>query len=316
LGHQRNGIKARRQPQLSIQKLEVFCCVVEAGGVTRASEILGVAQPAVTAQLRDIEDKVGVALVQRNGRQIVLTEAGQRFHHWCEEMLIRTSEMMRELGSLAGGASGTAIVAASMTVGSYVLGDLLATFQRQYPNTRITTQIGNTSVATESVRAGACDFGVLLLDTQQDLTGLELEKLWDERLVLIAARDEDRIEQQASVDDLMRLPFVTSPSALLRRELEDNMLYAQDVLHRNVVLELGHPEAIKRAIRAKAGFAFIEETAVRPEIENGDLRVVKTPAVQLTMPLHLARRRGKLLTPMHRRLMEFIKFAQPVGMET
>lgn len=298
-------------PQLTIQKLEIFAKVVELGGVTRAAEFLGVAQPAVSAHLRDLERKLGVRLVQRTGRTLTLSEAGVRFHRWAEEILTRTSEMSRELSTLSDEATGVAVIGASMTAGTYALTELLSVYVGRHPNVSVETQIANTKVATEAARTGACDFSVLLLDPKQDLTGLVMEPLWEERLLLIAARDDKRIENRATLAQLSAVPFVGPPRNLVRRELEDQALYAQGMVNRNVVLELGHPEAIKRAVMAGAGVAFIEESAVLGDLERGDLRVVEAPEIHMVAPVFLAYRRGKCMTDMQANLMQFIRDWQP-----
>jgi DNA-binding transcriptional ArsR family regulator len=73
--------------QITLQKLEVFHLVVRLGGVTRAAERLGIAQPAVTSHLRSLEDKVGATLLRRDGRNLVLTETGERIHTWAVEVI-------------------------------------------------------------------------------------------------------------------------------------------------------------------------------------------------------------------------------------
>ena len=152
---------------------------------------------------------------------------------------------------------------------------------------------------------------MLLLDPKQDLNGLVLEPLWEERLLLIAANGDKRVGVSATRSEVAQLPFVGPPRKLVRRDLEDQALYAQGILNRRVPLELGHPEAIKRAVIAGAGFAFIEASAVQTEIARGELRVVRTPGVQITMPLFLTYRRGKVMTDMQANLMQFIRAWRP-----
>lgn len=299
----------RLAPQLSFQKLELFCCVATLRSVTRAAERLGVAQPAVTAHLRSLEDKLGVRLVYRDGRNLGLTEAGIRFHRWCEETLARCGELSRELSGLSGGTTGSAVIAASMSAGSYLLADMLAEYQRQFPNTSVVTQISNTPKATEAVRTGGCDFAVLLLDREQDLDGLEFELLWDEPLLMIGAPQDDRAGDTVTPAQIAKLPFIASPPFILRRNIEDEMLYSCGVLTRNIVMELGHPEAIKRVVRRGIGFAFVEESAVRDEIARGELRAIRTPGIAMGLPLYMAYRRGKSPSEMQIRLMEFLRQA-------
>lgn len=303
------GDYGRIAPQLSFQKLELFRCVAGLRSVTRAAEKLGLAQPAVTAHLRNLEEKLGVRLVYKDGRNLGLTDAGVRFHRWCDETLTRCAELSRELKGLSGGTSGSAVIAASMTVGSYLLADVLAKYQKQFPGTSVITKISNTPMATEAVRTGACDFGVLLLDREQSLEGLEFERLLDERLLMVGAPADARIGDMATPAEVAQLPFIASPPFILRRNLEDEMLYSCGVLTRNVVMELGHPEAIKRVVRQGIGFSFVEESAVHDEIEQGVLRAIRTPEIDMTMPLYIAHRRCKSPSEMQVRLMEFLKKA-------
>src|SRR5580698_19292 len=99
-------------PYFTLQKLEVFCLFVDLQSVTRASERLCVAQPVVTAHLRGLETKLGVTLVKRVGRNIGLTEAGERVYKWANDVVMRTREMERELSGMEDGVAGSAVLAA------------------------------------------------------------------------------------------------------------------------------------------------------------------------------------------------------------
>lgn len=301
-------------PQITLQKLDLFCAIAELSSVTRAAERLDVAQPAVTAQLRDLEHKLGVKLVERRGRNIALTEAGVRVHRWATEILTRGLELRRELTGLADGTAGQAVIAASMSAGSYILGDLIAAFRAEHPSAHISLRISDTRLTTEAVRTGACDFAVLVLDAHQDVEGLTAEPLWDERLPLVGSARTAAAIGLPSLADIAALPFICAPRGLVRRELEDDMLHTHGVIRRRVVAELGHPEAIKRALLNGNEVSFIEETAVRDEIDAGTLAVIKTPFPAPIMPLFVAYRRDKDFTVLQRQLLDFVRQARPPGL--
>jgi len=304
---QRHGRAKLITGPLTFQKLDMFCHVAALGSVTRAAEDLHMVQPAVTAQLRVMERQLGVKLVYRDGRNLALTDAGRSFHRWCKDILSHCNDLSRDLNNVADGASGHATIAASMTAGTYRLSRLLTQYRRQYPNITVTLTIGNVQTATEAVRTRACDFAVLLLDSQQALEGLVLEHLWDDKLLLVAAPDLAATVRSASPRRIASLPFVTSPRAVLRRILEDQQLYFVGVLNRQVIMELGHPEAIKEAVRQGIGFTFIEEAAAASDIARGELVVIPTPRMALRLPIYLARRKDAVLSHMHVQLMEFIR---------
>ena len=174
--------------------------------------------------------------------------------------------------------------------------------------------ISNPRAATEAVRTGACDFAVLIVDPAQDMEGLVLEPLWEEPLRLVAALESQLVGESANAAKLMELPYITPVKGMVARDLEDEVLRAHGVIRRNVVMEFGHPEALKRAVRANAGVSFLLETTVREDIERGTMRLVNTPGLELTMPLFFVHRRGKVFSQLQRRLIDFIKATSPRGM--
>jgi len=293
--------------QATLHKLEIFCLVCQLQSVTRAAEKIGVAQPVVTAHLRFLEDKLGVRLFAKQGRRIALTEAGERALDWATEIVTRTREFERELGAPAGDLTGSAALAASMTVASYALPPTLARFSRINPASTVTVSVSNPQGVTDAVRSGACDFGLTILDPRHDIDGLVVERLWEEQFILIAAPDYQGLGAQATAAELATIPFVSAPRNQVRRELEEDALRAYGIVRENIKLEFGHPEAIKQAVRAHAGVAFVMETSVRNELANGQLRHIAVPQIKLGVPTFLVHRRGKSFSRLQRLLMEFLR---------
>lgn len=299
-------------PYFTLQKLEVFCLVAELQSVTRAAERLCVAQPVVTAHLRGLETKLGVALVKRVGRNIGLTEAGERVYKWANDVVTRTREMERELSGLEEGAAGSAVIAASMTAGSYLLPALVSEFYAAHPEGLVRTEISNPQAALDAVRTGACDFAVLVMHPSEDRDGLTIHSLWDEALMLASAPDSKLIGAVAQIRDLTALPFITAPRHLVRRELEEAQLRAHGIDVRNVILEFGHPESQKHAVRRDLGLCFFLESSIRADVGRGELRVIETPGLQMSIPLFLVHRRDKVFSPFQRALMEHVLAARGV----
>ncbi|MFK3668385.1 LysR family transcriptional regulator [Ochrobactrum teleogrylli] len=306
--------------QATLHKLDIFCTVCELQSVTSTAMRMSVAQPVVTAHLRFLEDKLGVKLFERSGRRLVLTPAGRRVHTWANEVITRTRELERELNISGVAEVGSAIVSASMTVGSYVLPPLFSEFRKTYPSGGVTLLVSNPQLVTASVRDGSCDFGVCILDPRHDVDGLNVERLWSERLVLVVAAGSTLVGETVSPEEIAVLPFVSSPRNQVRRELEEDALRAHGIVGRQVVLEFGHPEAMKQAVRADAGVAFVMETSVRDECERGLLRRIATPSVDLSVPVFLVSRRDKSFSSFQSGLMDFVRNSAmdgrpPVGFE-
>lgn len=299
--------------QISIHKLEVFCIVAELGSVSRAAERLGIAQPVVSAHLKALAQKLGTLLTVRQGGQVRLTESGQRVHRWAQEVVSRTRELEREMAESKRGIVGKASVGASMTIGSYVLPALIVGFHNSYPKGEVSVRVTTPLLVTDAVRAGDCDFAFTILDPRHDTVGLEVERVKNEQLVLVASQRMPIGSRLQSPAELTELPFVSAQSGTPRRELEDYLLNRFGVRRERVEIEFGHAEALKQAVRAGAGAAFLFRASVRDELASGVLREIATAGMQLEAPVYQVRRRGKKLSTYQLSLMRYLAQAMCDG---
>jgi DNA-binding transcriptional LysR family regulator len=280
--------------RITLHKLEVLALVVEHGSVSRAAEQLFVSQPAVTEQLRSLEARVGQRLFYREGRALRLTEAGEAVHAWAQEVLTHTRSLGRRLDGLSDGMRGSALIAASMSVGSYLLPEALAAFRRRRPNVHLTLEL--TPEALEGTLGGRYDFAVVAFDAEPGAPGLEGELLGEEPLVVVGAPQEVTPLGTVDVADLAAMPFVESPPGLLRRSLVDRRLAQAGIARREVVMELGHPEALKRAAESGLGVTVLFRSAVERELTAGRLAELPVRGLRLSLPIYLVRRRAKVLS--------------------
>jgi DNA-binding transcriptional LysR family regulator len=294
--------------RVSLHKLEVFCTVVELGSVSRAAEQLYVAQPVVSAHVKSLEDRVGAKLLRRQGNRMVLTEAGVTVHDWAGDVLTRSRAMAREVEGLADGSRGIAAIASSMTAGSYLLPGILAAFRKERPGAHIALSASDPEHASASVEAADADFAVIIADHDQiSHPSLSLEQLAEEPLVLVASVNGRPASSEVRVMELASLAFVSSPRRLSRQRMVARQLAEMGVASMDVVIELGHAEAMKRAVRAGLGVAFLFRSSVREELEREELREVRVLDAHLTAPVLLVHRRDKRFTAMQQDLIEAIR---------
>lgn len=298
---------------LTLQKLEVFCVVADLQSVTRAAEYLYITQPVVTAHIRGLEDKLGAKLVRREGRGIVLTAEGLRVLKWAREVVTRTRELERELGGSTPNGPGRAIMSASMSVGSYLLPGLICDFQLSHPEGLVQLWISNPMVAMEAVRAGACDFAVLIVAPEQNLEGLAAQPLWKEPLLLVSAPGSQWVQDEAQREQISQLPFISTTNSFVMQQLEEGQLRANGIASRRVVMALGHPEAQKEAVRRDAGVCFLLNSSVQADLARGELRQVKTPGVELSIPIYVVHRKDKEFSQFQLELKQHLERARPAG---
>ncbi|MBS1677610.1 MAG: LysR family transcriptional regulator [Actinobacteria bacterium] len=293
--------------RITLQKLEVFCTVIELGGFSRAAEHLYLAQPVVTAHVKSLAKRLDVQLMYRDGHRTRPTDAGERVYEWASDVLSNTRELVRDLDGLADGARGSVAVSASMSVGSYLLPPVLSQIREQRPAAEITLYVSDPEGAIANVQSGASDFAVIVGEGTTDLSTLKREVVGREEVVLVAAPDFRPETESITIAELRSLPLVSSPRAHIRRELIDRQLLAEGVTPENIVIELGHPEAMKAATIEGLGACLLFRSAVWREVELGALRMIRLEDSNLWAPLSTFVRKNKRLSPLQSQALEAVR---------
>ena len=293
--------------QLTLHKLNVFCVVADLGSISRAADKLGIAQPAVTSHMKSIQEKLGVDLLTKQGRNIVLTDNGKLAYKWARDLIVRTREFERELSEGPTALRGRVVVGASLTVGGYTLPHVFASFRRENPGISVQVQVDTAVDCVAALKAGVSDVAVTGLDPGQNVDGLEVSKLWDEELVLVAAQGSTLVGDTAGIDEIANLPFVTNELGSSKNGVIESVLRPFGIVHRSVALEIGHPEGIKSAVLADCGLAFLFASSIQKELQGGSLRRVRTPNLDLSIPMYLLKRREKNLSPVQDKVRSFLE---------
>lgn len=293
--------------RITLYKLNIFCQVVEAGGVTRAAEQLILTQPVVTGHIRSLEERLGTKLFERSGRHNVLTEAGERTYRWGREMLRAAHELHRELEEIGDGSSGSVNIAASMSAGSYLLPPLIANFARERPNVHISMTVSDQAAAQEAVQVGDVDFAIAIGDIPPQPDWLECEVIGEEELVVVTAPGAAPATPLGP-DDVAELRFVESPMSG-RRKLADRRLADLGVPDRKIAIELGHPEAMKQAVEYGVGAAMLFRGSIQDELLRGTLAEQPLEGADLAFPVLLLVRRDKIFSRAQSALLGEIRLA-------
>lgn len=303
--------------RITLHKLEVFRLVVEEASVTRAAERLFVAQPVVTAHIRSLEQRLGAQLFYREGRQLHLTETGQAAYAWAEDVLTRTRELDRHIDALSDGARGTVVMAASNSIGSYTLPPVVSRFHADRPLVHVQLNIWNTEHALDTTRTGETDFAIVIADEEPSGQGLTAELIGEDEIIVVSGHVAAPGDEPLTPSALAALPFIETPGGRMRRSFVDDQLSRLGIGERRIVMELGHPEAMKWAVKENLGVSLLFRSAVAAELERGELREVDVEGARFAMPVFLVHRRGKLFTPLHLDLIAAIRalFADTVPAE-
>lgn len=297
--------------RITLRKLEIFELVVELESVSHAADKLWLAQPVVTSHIRSLEEKLGVTLFKRQARRMELTEAGAAVHVWAADVLRRTAEVTRDLDGLADGSRGSIALGASFTIGSYALPPLLSSFRRERPSVAVKLDVADYRKVIADVESSANDFGVVASPGNPASRRLVSERIGSDPMVAIAPVDGEPREGVLTREEFSRLPFIEIAShAAMDRELDRAGIRPQEI-----TIDLGHPEAVKRAVMEGLGVSVLFRSAVANELEAGTLREIEIEGVDLALDVYIVHRDGKQFAPAHEELLELVRahFVSPVA---
>ncbi|WP_095975907.1 LysR substrate-binding domain-containing protein [Melittangium boletus] len=266
---------------LDPRRLETFRVVATTGQVSAASRLLHLSQPAVTAQVRQLERECGRPLLVRTARGVRLNDAGrmlleyaQRLHHLMEEAS----------AAMAGEESpgGELVLAASTTLASYVVPSLLASFLRAHRGIQVRLEVGNTEQVLAWVGEERVPLG--LVEGHARAAGIRLERYLEDELVPVAgARAPAEIQRVRTVEDLHAVPLLWRESGSGTRAVLERALKKAGVRRGPQAgdLQLGSTEAIKGAVAAGLGVGFLSRWSLQDELASGRLRLLPIPDLRV-----------------------------------
>jgi LysR family transcriptional regulator, low CO2-responsive transcriptional regulator len=291
---------------VTVRQLEIFLAVLGRGGFRKAAEQVGLSQPALSQQVKELESRLGTPLFERLGRKVQPTEAGRLLESYARRVFATLRGAQQAIGELRGLQRGSLLLGASTTPGIYLVPWLLGRFKARHPAIDVALRIGNTREIEERVRASEVDLGMVgghFVDTRETCVEASLV----DRLVLIVGPRHPWARQTA-----IRAGRLAEECLLVREEGSATRRLTESALGRLGVstrarLELGHTEAIKEGVRAGLGVAFVSQHAVRSELAGRQLRVVRVTGLTLERHFHVIRHEARELTAGGRAFLDFLR---------
>lgn len=283
-----------RAEWLDLHKMRLFAAVAEQEHYRHAAERLGISQPALSTHVRDLEAYLGVSLFERSGRGVCLTEAGRLVHSYARRILALARDLDDAVADLRALRAGELRLGASTTIGEYLLPAALGAFRKRHPNLNVAVEIGNTTHIVDRLRHG--ELHLALIGEPSNNPDLELAPYLDDEIVLIVAPSHRWAGATVALTDLPSEPLVAREPGSATRGVAERALTAAGVSV-PIGLELGGTEAVKRAVIAGLGVAFVSACSVADELAAARLSRVNLPGLTIKRQFQVARRRGRRLTP-------------------
>jgi DNA-binding transcriptional LysR family regulator len=280
---------------MELRQLRYLVALAEEGNFTRAAASEHIAQPAMSQQIRRLEDELGLALVERTTRRVSLTEAGSLLVVRCRRILAELEAANAELQSLRGIHTGHVTVGAMHTMGPVDLSLALALFRAQHPHVRFTVREQTSEEMAEMLRVDELDLAFLSVTERVESRGLGLHQLVSEELVVLLPREHrlgDRAELRMA--ELAGEPFISFRTGARLREL---LVGAgrEAGFEPEVTLESNESQRVRRLVSRGLGVAILPRSdAAGP---GADVAVARLIAPSLRRDITLAWREGRRLPP-------------------
>lgn len=280
------------------RRLQVFFAVAKHGSFTRAADSLFMTQPAVTFQIKQLEEHFNCRLFERQHQKIALTEAGRLVFGFAEKILALSDEMEGRVAELTGQMGGTLDIGASTTLGEFILPAVLSQFNELYPQVHLRMVIGNSEQIQTSVTEGALDLG--LIDSAVQMKAITAESVGTDMLAAVCAKAYPLAElTTVKAAELTEYEYVSREPGSGTRECIEVYLKQHGVTPEQLktVMELGSPEALKNVVLTGLGYALMSPSVVRRELARGELVAIPLePALRREFTLIMPKERFRSRT--------------------
>jgi DNA-binding transcriptional LysR family regulator len=288
---------------MDFDQLETFLEVARLSSFSRAAERRFRTQPAISAQIRALEEEVGARLLDRSGGKVAVTAAGKVFQRYAEETLEQRRVVLIALAEMQRVPRGEIVVAANEGTCLHILPEVFAEFKRQYPNVAVGVKRLEHAKILESIIENSCDFGVISMPVNDKrLTVVTIHR---DELVVITPPDHVLARRPtAKVAEVLEYPLLLPKVGRTRDALES--IFDERRLKPSVSMELDSSELMKRFVAAGIGVGFIARSNVVEDLRAKALAAVQLADAAIQRDLALVFRKDKALS---RAALAFIDIA-------
>lgn len=277
----------------TLRQLKVFVAVASHGSFSQAGQMIGLSQSAVSHSIKELESEMGIRLLDRTTREVVLTEAGEQLASRLEHLLEELNNTLLDVRSYGQQRSGTVRVAASQTISAHLMPQCLAAGQLNYPDIRVMLRDRPQQWVLQSIRNAEVDFGIVIGPLQAD--DLECEAILDEPFLLLCRTDDVLAQEKVLYWHMLtQRTLVLQDYASGSRILIDEALRQQQV-KADIAQEIGHPATLYPMVEAGIGISILPALAL--PLPQGRPLMVRRMLPEINRSIMLVRRKNRSLTP-------------------
>ncbi len=289
---------------MDFDQLKTFLEVARLGSFSRAAEKVLRSQPAVSAQIRQLEQEYGQKLFDRTAKSVRLTPAGEVMLDYARQMLALQAKSVHAVSDRTGVATGTLAIGANEGTFLYVLPKVLAKYHKKFPRVRISVYRSFSHKVKEKVEQGAIDLGIVSLPAKS--FGFKVVPIFRDRILLMVGPGSPLFPHKSvTLQELAQQPLITSKTGSIRKMMEKHLRpYREDL---NITMELTSVVMIKRFVRDGFGVSLVCAAFARENVRRGEVKMLEIEGLDLWRQLGLVYRKDRSLPLV---ASEFVKLAR------
>lgn len=275
----------------TLEQLKILHTISSVGSFKKAAEKLYISQPAVSLQVQNLEKKLGVSLFYRDKRKACLTEAGRFLTKYAERIIDLCEEGCHALDELKSLQTGTLVIGASQTTGTYLMPRLIGIFRHKYPQIDVELHVHSTRTIALGIYKNQFDLAIVGGEIPKELRKHINTVFYaqDELALILPASHPFTSLPYIQKEDLYRLRFIALDTKSTIRNVIESALIQKgiDSQYLKIEMELNSVEAIKNAVQAGLGAAFISVSAISKELDLNLFYKAKIKDVTIKRDLYL-----------------------------
>lgn len=293
---------------MDLWQLHIFCKIVDLRSFSKAGDAVNLSQPTVSSHIRYLEDHFGCRLLDRMGKEVLPTKAGELLYSYARRLLKIRDEVESAIASFQGAVKGRIVVGGSTIPGNYLLPRLIGPFITEHPAATVSIRIGDTQKIIDEILSGEVEFGVVGAATEDKRISQEVLVADEMRLIVRADHPLAR-KRQVSLEMLAEAPFIVREKGsgtlkTVKKRLEEKG-YRLDKLQ--IVAEMGSTTAVCEGIKSGIGLSILSPIAVEPELKSGVLTSLAIKGLNLKRNFYLTRYRQRTPSPLGELLIRFLR---------
>ena len=291
-----------------LRQLEIFLKVVELGSFSKAGEAVHLAQASVSERIATLENMVGAKLLDRMGRTVAPTKAGELLYQHAQRLLDAKKAACVEMQGFLGVKQGEISIGGSTIPGEYILPKVIGLFSKAYPQITVALTVADSEEIENRVLDGEFELGVIgRKSSNKHLTSHELWK--DELVLALPSTHRWAGKKEVSVQEVLQEPFISRELGSgtlksLEPYLQGAGLKGIDSL--NIVARLGTSTAVKEGIKAGLGLSILSAIAIETELKAGVLKALRIKGIPMFRHFYLIRDKRRTASPIGQSLMDFL----------